>query len=134
MRNFLISRFISFNIIYQSFLDEKRFVSFTDENNKAKETFNISMRALGKAFLNLVVSSETAFIVFFVSIWKFIKYVTLPFRKATYEYTAAALIGCLFVTIFYPNWKWTDYSWLVFFFVLMGTILIITLQDQKHEK
>jgi len=68
---------------------------------------------------------------FFKGIWKFFKWITWPFRKMSYHYPIIIFFACSFVTIAYPEWKWTDYSWLVFFFALILYLFISTLTDKS---
>lgn len=68
---------------------------------------------------------------FFKRIWTLLKWVTWPFRKMSYHYVFIIFFACLFITIKYPEWKWTDYTWLVFFFTLMLYLLISTLTDKS---
>lgn len=140
MRKFLISRFVQLNIFYQFFLDEKNQKCFWDcdvdvnVKKQVNKTFGIYMRALSKGFINMLVSIKEDTILFFSPIWIFIKWITISFRKATYEYTAIAFLICGFISIKFPTWQWTDYTWLGFFFVLMLTILVTTIKEKINEK
>ena len=58
----------------------------------------------------------------------FLLWISWPFRKALYEYPVIIFFICLFLTIIYPEWKWTDYTWLIFFFALMTTLFISTIK------
>jgi len=89
--------------------------------------FLFSLKVGLKSFVS---AFHKAFVNFFVSIWKFLKWVTYPFRKALYEYVVFVFFACLFITFKYPEWEWTDYTWLVFYFILMITLLIAALKDK----
>jgi len=129
MNNFLLSLFVLFNILWYDFR-----IGF----NSAYMWFtNLVIK-----FIKYVTYKVKRFFIecgyfiaaFFAAIWRFLKWVTLPFRKATYEYTVVTFFVCGFISLRYPEWKWTDYTWLIFFFVLMLSILILTLKENSDYK
>jgi hypothetical protein len=122
MKNFLLSLFVLLNIIYWDLKDVRKSLA---------KNLSAYMKSLGNAFKNLVISLKNGIVNACISFWKFLKWITNPFRKATYEYVILAFFACLFISIKFPAWKWTDYTWLGFFFVLMLTLLIATIKDKS---
>lgn len=114
MNKFLLSLFVLINILWYDI----------------RIGWNAAYMCVTNLVLKFLVYIANKIKAFFSTIWKFIKWITWPFRHALYEYVVVTFIACLFVTIKYPEWPWTDYSWIVFFFVLMITLLISAIRDK----
>lgn len=110
MNNFFLSLLISFIIFWHNF----------------KISLNNALNNIVK-FIKYVIYNIKYFL---QKVWKFLKYITLPFRKALYEYTIAVFFICLFISLKYPEWKYADYIWLMFFFSLMLSLLVDVIKDK----
>jgi preprotein translocase subunit SecE len=126
MRNFLLSLFVLYNIRSYDLS-----VLINAAYFKTAKIVTHFIKYVTQKVKHFFIETGHFIVAFFQAIWRFLKYITWPFRHALYEYVVVVFFACLFITIKYPEWKWTDYSWLVFFFVMMTALLVGTLRDKN---
>jgi len=125
MNKFLLSLFVLYNILLYDFK-----VAFNAAYQKFKTVALKFIKYVTQKVKRFFIELGHFIAAFFSAIWRFLKYITWPFRKALYEYVIITFAACLFISLKYPEWKWTDYTWIGFFFVLMTALLVGTLRDK----